>query len=134
MYRFGLLIFGLLISGCSTKMINIKKENEIIHKFYIPVKIKLKERQIEWYKKEGTNFIGIIDSNSSVGGEFYKENKNITGEVLFVLNNDKYSIIRSPIFNCDNNSTNLEFGEFGNKINTVFILKKQTFCFKEKGH
>jgi len=129
MYKILILFIGLFFSACSVKSIYPKQE-EKIYRFYIPVKVEVKEKSTKWYKKEGTSFIGIIDSNSSIGGEFYKNEDNVTGEVLFFANKGNYISLKSKIFDCNNGKTNLEYDTVGNDIYPIYVLRKQVFCFK----
>lgn len=126
--KYILFIMLVFFSACSLKP-DIKNESKLF-KFYIPVKVSVKDSSTNWYKKEGSNFIGIVDSNISVGGTFFKNNKEIVGFVYFMSNNTKYDLIKSKIFNCENNSSNIKYYIQGNLINPVYILKKQIFCFK----
>lgn len=119
-----LLIILTLFSGCSLHTTVDKKP--VLTKFYLPTTIKIDKKLNYWYKKEGTSFLGIIDSNNTIGGSFFIKNNILSGVINFETNSKEFNITHNKIMNCDTNSSKLK----KNIKEDFYIIKVGSkFCF-----
>jgi len=125
-----LIILLFFIAGCSVGPNPKNTKTPPIQKFYIPIDIRVEEKQNYWYKESYSPALGIIDSNTSVVGGFINNGEYVTGIVYYLIQNDKYIKQRKRIFDCKTGSFKIYGSEYKKDLNSGILIKSGFYCFK----